>query len=1126
MLYPLSPILSMLRLFVLPFACLSSATPAMSEYLAPLHFVEFTNNKSSFSALIDPGSQLNLVSHNLLPFLKFQPCSSPLRALRGVNGKPQRISQWICLPVTLPNGIHLDIRAAVVTDLPCVVLLGMPFLTKIQATHDIAQCLLHTPQGPIVLRPSSTAGQPPATYLTTQDAAATSPHTELDLSHSSLTPEQKQQVLDLVCEFDDLWRGGKRGKAVDVAHRIRLLNDRPVVCRPRQFSEAQQRVIKEEVEKMLADGVIRPSTSPYAQEVVLVLKKTGDWRFCIDYRALNKQTIKDKYPLPRISDLIHAVKQSRYFVALDLRAGYWQIPMEESSIKYTAFRCFLGLYEFLLMPFGLTNAPATFQRVMDFLFGDLRFSGVLCYLDDILIHAATFVSSLARLRQVFERLRGAGLTLSLNKCLFYPSRLQYLGQLIEGGQLFPDPKRVQALRRIPPPQTLSDVRSLLGFLGYYHAFIPHFAHVMRPVFDLLRDQTNSKRHNKSTPVTWTPEHQAAVTEAINRLEKSVLHLPLESDEFLVETDASGYAIGAVLSVRPKDVWAPVEFYSKTLSVTQQKWPAREREAYAIIAALGKFDHFLRGRHFSLHTDHESLKWMLECPKGKIARWASLMAEFDMSIFHKKGQELSHIDFLSRSLDADPEEFLADRMCYFTTVYPIPSLSSILLSQKVNPVPATHGFARKGDAIFFHGLLYVPPPLQRDIIAACHSLAPFHHPGIKKTKATILRTFNWPGLHKDVVDYLQSCLYCKRARSGHERLQGLFRSHPLPEAFDTIYMDFWECSYNGKSHSVLTLIDQATKWAECTTIPDQTAPTAISAFLRSWVYRFGVPRILMSDRDSAFLASVFAHLAAHLGITRLTAAPYHPEGNASIESFHRTLNTGLRSIDQARVPFDEALQLVLFGYRATIHSTTGHSPCFLAFGTDPRLAPDCDWRTESAPTMHERFKFLSTLRLDVQLQAQNALNRQNALKNQGRIPTTFEEGQLVLCRAITLEQLRYKAAYYKARPRWTLPHRVIKVVSPGKVAIVKCLLTSKTREIHIQDAQFIQPPCCGAQRQEWLELVRCEAQSMYDPDTCRDVIERFFEVVDQPQAVTPERPTKKKRERESESGGLVKGSCSS
>lgn len=343
-----------------------------------------------------------------------------------------------------------------------------------------------------------------------------------------------------------------------------------------------------------------------------------------------------------------------------LRSEYWQVPLEPKSIKYTAFRCFMGLYEFLCMPFGLTNAPATFRRMMDFLFGDLRFSGVLAYIDDILVHAPTFQQTFKLLRTVLERLRAAGLTLNLPKSVFFPRVLKYLGQLIINGCLVADPQKVEVLRQIKRPTNIHEVRSLLGFLGFYHSFIPNFADLLSPIFDLLRDHKKYKEENKSTAITWTEQHEEAVKEAINRLEKSVLEIPSESDEFMIETDASGKAIAAVIHIKQGDLWKPVQFYSKTLSKTQQNWPAREREAFAIVAALQKFDHYVRGRSFIVHSDHESLKWMLNCPTGKIARWAGLMAEYDMQINHKRGTELVHVDFLSRFLDDEADGTLTHR----------------------------------------------------------------------------------------------------------------------------------------------------------------------------------------------------------------------------------------------------------------------------------------------------------------------------------------------------------------------------------------------------------------------------------------------------------------------------------
>lgn len=277
----------------------------------------------------------------------------------------------------------------------------------------------------------------------------------------------------------------------------------------------------------------------------------------------------------------------------------------------------------------------------------------------------------------------------------------------------------------------------------------------------------------------------------------------------------------------------------------------------------------------------------------------------------------------------------------------------------------------------------------------------------------------------------------------------------------------------------------------------------------------------SDKDPSFCGHVIKALTAKLGINRLTSTVYHPEGNATIESFHRVLSTGLRHVNQQHFPFEEALNLVLFGYRATPHSTTTHSPSYLTYGLDPRLASDNDWRSEKTPTNEERFKFLSLLRLDVQLQAQNLINRQNAKKNESRQPVVFEEGQLLLCRLIPLDQLHYKTAYFKAVPRWTLPHRVVRVLPSKKTAIVKSLITQSLREVHIQDVQFIQPPKDEIQRQEWFNQVQDEVKSMYEPADCRDVIESFFEAIDYPQNEQPSH--RAKRRRVTKSGGTLIGS---
>lgn len=1083
-----------------------------------LQFLPFTNGTAKFLALVDGGAQLNILDHSLIPKLtNFKRTDAPRSQVWSFNRPEAEQSEWIDLDITLPNAQTITVPFAVITDNPNLIILGMSFNKQVDGVQDYRNAILKTSLGTFAL-----IERTPVRNYVAEVKATTAKSPIIPLQKTNLTETQLQQCQQLLEEFRDLWGEGRIGKVAGITHTIQLTDERPINHRPRQITEEQKKAVKVGIDEMLAAGVIQKSNSPYANETVMVLKKTKDWRFCGDYRDLNQKTIPDKYPLPRINDLIRAIHGSYYFSTVDLKSGFWQIPMEPSSVKYTAFRCFLGLYEYLTMPFGLRNAPATFQRMMDYLFGDLRFAGVLTYLDDILVHAATFDEALGRLRIVFLRLRDANLTINLPKCSFFPATLTYLGQVIENGQLKPDPQKVEVLDRLKTPKAIHDIRSLLGFFGYYSHYIKNYANIMEPIYQLLRGQKNTKRSNAITAVQWTPDHQAAVDEARRQLIDAALHMPAAVDTYQVETDASNTAIAAILSCYHEDRWKPVEFYSKTLTQTERNWPTREREAYAIVRSIQRFHHYLWGRPFTVVTDHESLKWIMNAKCGKISRWASILSDYPMTVIHRRGNELIHVDYLTRNVQEEPDGLVKDHMCFYTTALtPLPTLKEILEAQAANNPPLGKGFLTHKGTIYYHGLIWVPPELRTVLIAACHSVAPFHHPGIKKTKRLIQRSFNWPALHHDVAKYLQSCLYCRRARSGKERLQGLQRIHPSTLPFEQLYMDLWQATYDGTTYHVLTMIDQATKWVECVVVPDQTARITARAFLVNWVYRYGTPKRLVTDRGTSFCNALMDYLTTKLGITRLTATPYHPEGNAVIESFHRTLNNGLRHINQKAMPFTEALEMVLFGYRATIHSTTGTSPSHLTLGQDPQLPPDNDWRMESTLPMQERLKFLSNLRLEVQLRAYQTTLRQIQEKNKGRTTSEFELHQLVLCHMTAAERLRYGSASYKALPRWTLPHRVVRVLSSKQSAMVKCLITGNIRQVHLQDVRFVLPPEGPVQKEEWQEIVLQEAVTMHDPESARNVVALFFEALEEPQyeptleeekAIVPTRKKTKRRSR--------------
>lgn len=1100
-------------------------------FMGPLYFLEFENGGTGYMALIDNGSQLNIVNQGMLESMEFEEekYEGVTQHVKGIDGSPMKIRKWATFNAYMPTGAVVKVVAAVVDQVMCSLIFGQPFLIAGGMKVDCGNAVLETREGPVKLVVGG--GQLERGGVSVVEITDVGEVECLQLKETNINGEQREQLLKLIKKYHVLWEGDRIGRARTVKHAIQLDKEGIIRDFPRQYTEDQRQEIKTQVDSMLREGIIQASRSPHASEIVLAKKKDADgtftgWRMCIDFRKINDHTLKDAYPLPRINDLLRSVKSSRYFVTVDLKAGYLQIPLEEGSRKYTAFRCFLGLFEFLVMPFGLTNAPATFQRMVDTLFGDLYFRGVSAYLDDILIHGATFEETMGKLEIVLERLAQEGLTINLKKTTFFPKTLRYLGQVIEDGVLSPNKVRVEALDRIEKPRNVYEVRRLLGMLGHYQIYIQDFCGLMVPVFALLKGVKNSKRNNKREGVTWEVEHDGAVQEAIRRLKGSTLRIPLEGDEFLMETDASSTAVGAVLSCRQKGgPWAPVEFMSKALGKTEKKWPTRDREAYAIVYGLKKFDQFLRGRHFVIHTDHQSLRWILTAKGDRVARWASRLSEFRFDILHKSSKQLEHVDYFSRFVDLAEDFDIEDRMVpcvnmLLATRERLPTIADISRAQQEQGGVNGKGYVEKGGLIYYHSRIWVPPVLRNAVIASCHSLAPYRHPGVKKTSRIIQRVFNWPGLFKDVVNYLKGCLFCQQTKAGIEKLQGLFKIHPMVGPFHMVYMDFYECTFNRVRRKVLTMIDHFTKWAECVPVVATTADVIACAFTCNWICRFGAPKVAMHDNDKTFVSDAMDQFKSQWGIAGLTSTPYHPEGNAVIESFHRTLNKGLAHFEIERrstMDFEEALQLVVYSYRCTLHLTTGESPAFLTYGVDLRAPADNDWRFERCTAGRQRLQYLNNMRLEIQWKAREAREQAIERKNEGRYDRVFEEGDLVLVRATDHDRLRMAHATgdhrHKLIPKWSVPQRVITVYPGGKKALVRNLLTGFQRIVHIQNARFIAAPTSELQQKEWELTLSKPLESMFDGTVREEKLRRFWEQIHYPQVEELDRPVAK-RARES------------
>ena len=457
-----------------------------------------------------------------------------------------------------------------------------------------------------------------------------------------LNNDQRQQLQQILTEFREVLQN-KPGHTKLVEHRIEIGTSCPVKLPPYRLPQAYRESVQKEIQEMLEQDIIEPSSSEWAAPIVLVKKKDGSLRLCVDYRRLNSVSRTDAYPMPRIDDMIDQLGRASFISTLDLTRGYWQVPVANIDRHKTAFITPFGLYQFKAMPFGLQGAPATFQRMMDQLIRGLE-GFTAAYLDDLVIYSSTWEEHVKHLHNVFGRLRKAGLTAKPRKCQFAMKQCKYLGHIVGNGVVQPEPGKIDAVKSFAVPRTKTDVRAFLGLTGYYRRFIPDYATIALPLTDLTR---------KAAPnlINWNDQCNEAFTKLKELLCSSpVLQSPNFTMLFTLQTDASDRGVGAVLSQKDESgLDHPVSYYSRKLLPREQRYSTVEKELLAIKLATSAFRVYLLGRHFQIVTDHRSLEWLdrLKETNSRLTRWSLALQSFDFSITHRPGKDNGNADALSR-----------------------------------------------------------------------------------------------------------------------------------------------------------------------------------------------------------------------------------------------------------------------------------------------------------------------------------------------------------------------------------------------------------------------------------------------------------------------------------------------
>ena len=587
-----------------------------------------------------------------------------------------------------------------------------------------------------------------------------------------------------------------------------------------KLSKLELEEMKQQIDELLALGLIRPSISPWGSPVLFIPKKDGGLRMCIDYRALNKQSIKNQVPLPRIDEVWDQVGGAKYFSIIDLKSGYHQIRLRESDIEKTAFRTRYGLFEYLVTPFGLTGAPGCFQTLMNLIFRPYLDKFVLVYLDDILIYSKNKEDHMKHLEIVLKTLRDNKLFGKLSKCEFLQTKIDYLGHVITQDGIEVNPNKIEAIKSWEPPNSVTQVQSFLGLCNYYRRFVKDFSVIASPLTDLTK---------KSTEFVWDDESQKSFEALKDALTKApVLKCADPNEKFVVTSDASASGIGAVLTqVDAQGQTRPVAFTSRKLNPAEQNYSTHERELLAIIHALKCWRSYLHGCRFNILTDHHPLKYLdtQKTLSRKQARWVEFMQEFDYEIEYLKGKENKVADALSRQhgeIHKTSSDSIRELMVLTSVTLQSNSSATLIkeyqndrhfnvLLQKCKPP-----YEKRNGKLFLQDTLCIPKGEIRNKILHDHHKSIYGaHRGVRKTIKLIKSKFYWPRMKEDIIEYIKSCKECQSSKALNEKL-GVPNPFPPPQRkWEEISMDYLFDLPKTKQNKtgIIVVVDKLSKMAQ-------------------------------------------------------------------------------------------------------------------------------------------------------------------------------------------------------------------------------------------------------------------------------------------------------------------------
>ena len=826
-----------------------------------------------------------------------------------------------------------------------------------------------------------------------------------------IIPPEVNQVLKMFGDVmpDQLPKALPPRRGID--HQIELVpGAKPPTKAPYRMAPPELEELRKQLKELLEAGFIRPSKAPFGAPVLFQKKHDGSLRLCIDYRALNKVTVCNTYPVPLIANLFDQLSGAKYFTKLDLRSGYYQVRIAEGDEPKTTCVTRYGAFEFRVMPFGLTNAPATFCTLMNEVFHEYLDKFVVVYLDDIVVYSATMEEHREHLIRVFQKLRENQLYVKREKCSFAQERIKFLGHIIECGRIRMDLEKVRAIQEWKTPTNVKELRSFLGLANYYRRFVSGYSKKATPLTELLK---------KGVVWAWNEKCAEAfqsLKEAM--MEDPVLALPDVQKPFEVQTDASDYALGGVLVQEGH----PVAYESRKLSEAERRYTAQEKELLAVIHCLRVWRHYLLGSKFVVKTDNTAVSHFLTQPKltPKQARWQEFVAEFDFRFEHKAGRLNQAADALSRKAELATLKILASLSA---SVVNTPLKERIKENLEKDPVVRTilklveEGKTRQfwvEDGLLWAkgGRLYVPKSgnLRRTLLSECHDTLWAGHPGWQRTHALLKQGYYWPQMRDDVVEYTKTCLVCQQDKVERSKTPGLLEPLAVPSRpWESVSLDFiTSLPKTGDLSAILVVVDRFSKYA--TFIPVSkycSAEETARHFFTNVVKYWGVPQNIVSDRDGRFTGTFWSELFNLLGSHLNISSSYHPQTDGQTERFNGMLEEYLRHFVNANQKnWPQLLDVAQFCFNSQKSSSSNKSPFEVVNGQQPLFPHTVDEYRGRNPRAFNFTKDWKKTTEIARAYLEKASKRMKKWADQKRRPLEFKAGDLVLIK-LRPEQLRFR-----------------------------------------------------------------------------------------------------------------------